>query len=188
MTTKYYYSYNTEEKTFSGKFPASKNPRRQSEYLLPAKATFIEPPETKENEIAIWNGKSWDVESDYRGELQVNIETKEITTVDYIGEIKEGFQKVSEELAQDIKSTPEKYKKSGDTLLDISNTDEYKEYLIQAEAEERKSEIEKELSNLDLKRIRAVCEPSIKDEETNETWLEYYNKQVIELREELKRL
>ena len=51
MTTKYYYSFNTEEKTFSGKFPASKNPRRQSEYLLPAKATFIEPLKQKKMKL-----------------------------------------------------------------------------------------------------------------------------------------
>lgn len=41
---------------------------------------------------------------------------------------------------------------------------------------------------LDSKRIRAICEPSIKDELTGETWLDYYNNQVAVLREELKNL
>ena len=41
---------------------------------------------------------------------------------------------------------------------------------------------------LDSKRIRAICEPSIKDETTGETWLDYYNSQVKVLREELKNL
>ena len=52
--------------------------------------------------------------------------------------------------------------------------------------EERKSEICSELADLDIRRIRAMCEPSLKDEEC--TWLEYYNNQVLILREELKSL
>lgn len=44
------------------------------------------------------------------------------------------------------------------------------------------------INDLDIKRIRALCEPSVKNDETGETWLEYYNAQIIELREELKGL
>lgn len=44
------------------------------------------------------------------------------------------------------------------------------------------------LQGLDLKRIRAVCEPSIKNENTGETWLEYYNSQIFEKREQLQEL
>ena len=47
----------------------------------------------------------------------------------------------------------------------------------------RAEEIQEELDNLDQKRIRALAEPSLKDENT--TWLEYYNAQIIELRTEL---
>lgn len=47
----------------------------------------------------------------------------------------------------------------------------------------RAKEIQEELENLDQKRIRALAEPSLKDENT--TWLEYYNSQIIELRTEL---
>ena len=39
----------------------------------------------------------------------------------------------------------------------------------------RAKEIQEELENLDQKRIRALAEPSLKDENT--TWLEYYNAQ-----------
>jgi len=188
METKFYYSYNTEEKSFSGKFPALKNPRRQNEYLLPAMATFIEPPETKENEIAIWNGENWEIEPDFRGLLQVNINTKEISNIEYVGEIKSGFQIVSKEVSDDIQQNPEKYKKEDGKLVDISNTDEYKEFLHKKEIAVRKAEIERELVELDTKRVRAMCEPSIKDETTGETWLDYYNAEVQKLREELKTL
>lgn len=58
----------------------------------------------------------------------------------------------------------------------------------QQEVQIRKSEIERQLLELDTKRVRAMCEPSIKDESTGETWLDYYNAQVAQLREELNSL
>lgn len=50
----------------------------------------------------------------------------------------------------------------------------------------RAQEIQEELDNLDKKRIRALAEPSLMDSDTS--WLEYYNKQVKTLREELGQL
>ena len=47
----------------------------------------------------------------------------------------------------------------------------------------RAEEIRQELDLLDRKRIRAIAEPSLIDENT--TWLEYYNTQISQLREEL---
>ena len=188
METKFYYSYNAEGNAFVGKYPALKNPRRQTEYLLPAMATFKEPPTTKENEVAIWNGNDWEIESDFRGQTQINIETREVSKIDYIGDVKSGFQKLTEEIANDILQFPDKYKQIDNQLVDISGTEEYRQYLHEKEIAERKSQIESELLELDSKRIRAICEPSIKDESTGETWLDYYNNQVAVLREELKNL
>lgn len=50
----------------------------------------------------------------------------------------------------------------------------------------RESEILSELEELDKKRIRAIAEPSMKDEE--QTWLEYYNLQISGLRNELAKI
>ena len=50
----------------------------------------------------------------------------------------------------------------------------------------RENEILSQLDELDKKRIRAIAEPSLKDEET--TWLEYYNSQITELRKELSEI
>lgn len=47
----------------------------------------------------------------------------------------------------------------------------------------RANEILQELDILDRKRIRAIAEPTLKDE--NITWLEYYNSEISALREEL---
>ena len=47
---------------------------------------------------------------------------------------------------------------------------------------------ENKLEELDKKRVRAICEHSIKDEETQETWLDFYNSQVVEIREKILNL
>lgn len=44
------------------------------------------------------------------------------------------------------------------------------------------------IKELDLKRIRAICEPSVKDETTGQTWLEYYNAQILDLRSQIQTL
>lgn len=53
---------------------------------------------------------------------------------------------------------------------------------------ERIEEIYNELNLLDTKRIRAVCEDEVKDEKTGETWLDFYNSQIYDLRIELSSL
>lgn len=50
----------------------------------------------------------------------------------------------------------------------------------------RRNEIYKEFEELDKKRIRAIAEPSMKDE--NISWLEYYNQEIKKLRDELNSL
>lgn len=50
----------------------------------------------------------------------------------------------------------------------------------------REKEIQEELEQLDKKRIRAMAEPSLKDDGT--TWLEYYNNRIALLRSELSQI
>ncbi|MBQ7127157.1 hypothetical protein IJO12_08730 [bacterium] len=52
----------------------------------------------------------------------------------------------------------------------------------------RYQEILEALDELDKKRFRAICENEIKDKETGETWLDYYNNEIAKLREELATL
>lgn len=59
---------------------------------------------------------------------------------------------------------------------------------IQEQKNKKIFEIKQELSELDTKRIRAIAEPSLKNEETGETWLEYYNSEILDLRNELEGL
>lgn len=69
-----------------------------------------------------------------------------------------------------------KWKKLSSEEIKIKKQEEQKNIRI--------NEINEELERLDKKRIRAIAEPSMMDDNTS--WLEYYNKQIQELRNELK--
>lgn len=49
----------------------------------------------------------------------------------------------------------------------------------------RKANLQAQIDELDKKSIRALREPSVKDESTGQTWLEFYNAQIQDLREQL---
>lgn len=63
---------------------------------------------------------------------------------------------------------------------------ENKQFLIQTE--QKIQELSEELGKLDIKRIRAICEPEIRSEETGETWIDYYNAEIQKLRQQIQEL
>ncbi len=72
-------------------------------------------------------------------------------------------------------------------VMDLRGTKEYEAEQAKIQKERRIEEIYTELAELDKKRIRAVCEPDdLRDDGT--PWLEYYNKKIFLLREELSSL
>ena len=71
----------------------------------------------------------------------------------------------------------------GDKLIDNPN---YEEDNQRRQNQIRIEDIKYELEEIDRKRIRAICEPS--DKESGLSWLEFYNQQIAELREELDNL
>ena len=60
------------------------------------------------------------------------------------------------------------------------------EEIAEQEKEIRLEELKKQLEDLDKKRIRAICEPSMKTE--NQSWLEYYNEQILQIRQVMAEL
>ena len=70
-------------------------------------------------------------------------------------------------------------------IFDLRNDINYQEQQLQVQVGLNKESIKMQIEELDKKRIRAICEPQIKDNQTGETWLEYYNLQIINLRQEL---
>ena len=73
-----------------------------------------------------------------------------------------------------------------ETTQTIINNPNYEQEQIQKEAERKIEELKLKLEELDKQRIRALCEPSNRTDD--QTWLEYYNEQIIEIRKELQSL
>lgn len=79
----------------------------------------------------------------------------------------------------------DKYQVIDGNLCDISETSEYLSRKAQEEKVEKEAELIAQIDTLDIKRIRAIAEPEIKDEETGETWVDYYTKIIQEIREQI---
>ncbi len=90
---------------------------------------------------------------------------------------------VTETLCTDYISDNDKYIYSEEKIIPNPN---YEKILKERNKSEKISKIIEKLNELDNKRIRAVCENQIKDSQTDETWLEYYNSQANKLRSELQ--
>ena len=59
---KHAYSFHPETKVFIGVDFAQESPLEPGVFLLPAGATFVEPPQVAEGKQAIWGGESWSVQ------------------------------------------------------------------------------------------------------------------------------
>lgn len=99
-----------------------------------------------------------------------------------------GKRIVSDNISVFTTDVPDKYYIDENGLWQIRNDEELRILNEEKEKEQKINELKKELSDLDSKRIRAICEPSIKNEETGESWLDYYNSKIISLRNELSEL
>lgn len=95
---------------------------------------------------------------------------------------------VDESYMVEIPNDGKPYGFIGDEIVDISNTTEYQAKIKARENAVKKAAFQAQIDELDKKRVRAGFEPSIKDETTGQTWLEYYNLQVQELREQIANL
>jgi hypothetical protein len=92
---------------------------------------------------------------------------------------------VSEEIYNNFIETPDKFIWNGENII---NNPDYEKIKTQQKTNTRIEEILIQLKEIDEKRIRAICESEIKDETTNETWLDYYNSKAYDLRIELQSL
>ena len=92
---------------------------------------------------------------------------------------------VNENIYNQYIAEPIRYTFSNEKIIENPNyeSEKQKEYITN-----QILEIQRKLDILDTKRIRAVCEDEIRDERTGETWLDYYNSQIYDLRIELNSL
>ncbi|MDE6138717.1 MAG: hypothetical protein K2F57_04525 [Candidatus Gastranaerophilales bacterium] len=104
-----------------------------------------------------------------------------------VTQIAEGIQniEVSEDVYNSFMQEPLMYMFSDGKIVENPNyeNDKQKVYIQQ-----RLDEILNELEVLDAKRVRAVCEDEVRSERTGETWLDYYNALIYDLRVEYKSL
>ena len=80
------YSYNTQG-VFTGEF----------QYLwvvgtgLASNSTLEKPLKDKDGFVSVWNGSAWEYQENHLGKTIYSTETKESKTVDYVGEIQQGW-------------------------------------------------------------------------------------------------
>ena len=157
------FNYDKISKEFLFEDYAQENPVKKGEFLFPPNSTTIVPPQIKENQTLVFADNYWKIIPDYRGLEQINVVNHEVSIVENIGELNSGFMLLSEYI----------------------KTNDYKLYIREQEKLEVKENILSQLEDLDTKRIRALCEPSVKNEENGETWLDFYNSKINELRQQL---
>lgn len=119
------YCYDEATGEYTGTAEPLVDPKTE-EYLKWGFSTWEAPPEVDEGQKSVILNGHWTVLDDNRDKKQINLETLEISDIDYLGDVQDGYQLITEEIAEDFKTYPEKYKVIDGVFTDISNTDEYK--------------------------------------------------------------
>ncbi|MCD7779121.1 MAG: hypothetical protein LUH05_00405 [Candidatus Gastranaerophilales bacterium] len=106
---------------------------------------------------------------------------------------KDGYKKVIQvEIPETDRQYEITYSEDDDYIYEnisyLETEEEFQERISTGVKNAKIKELQEEINNIDLKRIRAICEPSVKDELTGETWLDYYNAQIISLRANIAEL
>lgn len=109
------------------------------------------------------------------------------------GEIFGRSQSISGGDIIDVEVTEELYNDYGQGKYIYSNDEivlnpQWEAIQLQKQNQEQINNLKQQIEELDKKRIRAICEPSIKDATTGETWLEYYNSQIETIRKQIQTL
>ena len=126
------------------------SPLEKDTYILPAHATYQKPPIINDNEVAIYETGSWVIKSDYRGKYEIDLNSYEINTINYIGDIEFNHQIISEDLYFDFLKNPNKYEVVDGCFQDISETEFYQAKIIT----ERQQQFNKDFFNTSLGYIR----------------------------------
>lgn len=153
----YNYDKNTKEylsTTLASADPMETKIRGEFVPLVPACATLIEPPKTGENEVAIFNGKVWEIKKDFRVSHKICDENFNIKDITEIGEIEEKYL-VTAEMAELIKENPNNFKIQNEEITQKTE-EEYQEFLNNKIKKEEAEKIKNQLLELDSKAIRPI--------------------------------
>ena len=131
------YNYDAENKEYLNTEIAQESPLEKGVYLIPANATELVPPKTKANEVSIFyeEKQEWNNFIDNRGKKVYSVVDATSSTVDYIGEIKEGFTFIEPTSIYDINFVNGKWVANKQTKLkelkDVINNEIIKLDLIE---------------------------------------------------------
>lgn len=153
----YNYDKNTKEYlsiTLASADPMETKIKGEFVPLVPACATVIEPPKTGENEVAIFNGKVWEIKKDFRVSHKICDENFNIKDITEIGEIEENYL-ITTEMAKLIKENPDKFKIQNEEIAQKTE-EEYQEFLNNKIKKEETEKIKNQLLELDSKAIRPI--------------------------------
>ena len=119
------YIYDTVTKEYLYKQEAQRNPKRPTEFLMPANSTAEQlPTYDKDSETAVFVDGHWKIEPDYRGQEVLNLLTLQFETVNYIGAIKPNYQILTDTMRDDFVVHPECYEVKNGELASIKGTQE----------------------------------------------------------------
>jgi len=128
------FRFDEKTKEYLGTQEAQINPL-EGGYLLPANCTFLNVPSYGKETIPVFENDYWTVKTDKRGQLQVKLDDITFSKVDYIGNAKEGYQFITNEIFENYLADTDRYKVINGVFTDIINTPEYEEIKRQKEAE-----------------------------------------------------
>ena len=153
------YNYDKNTKEYLSTTLASADPMEtkiKGEFvpLVPAYATLLEPPTTGENEVAIFNGKVWEIKKDFRVSHKICDENFNIKDITEIGEIEENYL-ITTKMAELIKENPDKFKIQNEEITQKTE-EEYQEFLNNKIKKEETEKIKNQLLELDSKAIRPI--------------------------------
>jgi len=98
----------------------------------------------------------------------------------------ENLVEIDEQKAQEIDQNADKFRYINGEIADISETPEYITAQTLKTNATLKANLQTQIDEFDKKRIRAIAEPALKDEESGQTWLEFYTIQIQDLRNQIR--
>lgn len=121
------YNYNPITKEFTTVGEATRNPVNPDNPIVPACATTIKPLNKKDGYAIVWCGNQWNYKKDYRGQIWYNSKTKEMETIDFIGDLPDYYYSPDSTIANPPDGDYWVYDKKTDTW--IGNVYLYKQYI-----------------------------------------------------------
>lgn len=158
------FNYHPVTKEYLSESLADADPMVEGNWLVPAHATTVRPPEIKPGYIPVFDGEQWTQKADYRGVKIYNIITAQESEVKELGELPDGMTTISPDVLFP-KWNGKKWvtDKAAKKESDIAAAEAQKQYLIA----EVNAETQILQTKLALKRIKA-------DElELLNAWLDY---------------